>query len=328
MRISIPIGLGITLLGVTALAAGAGESGGGGIGQAGFHIARVTLAPLAPVEKYTGAAYGTGGVGLRNRAGGNIAISGVEPPIRAAFLYWAVITNGAPKAADASVMLQRVLPTVSKATSIAGTVIGTGASPCWGGDRISVYRGTVPTSVATGNGDYLVSLQKGAAGLTAGEDPWADIVLPLVDGASLALIGKGTSTVAIYDKGLAGATFAANPGITYSLKFPVAAPAKVTLFDSIGADGQHGASRTAIAGESSETTSVNGNPIAGPGSAYIDSDWNGSSGLPLPQLWDDVGHDITSVVAKNSTSLSVTVDNGGASAYDCLTPVANILALE
>jgi len=45
----------------------------------------------------------------------------------------------------------------------------------------------------------------------------------------------------------------------------------------------------------SEITTIGGPAFAGPGSAYWDSDWNGSSGLPVPELWDDTGPDITAL---------------------------------
>jgi hypothetical protein len=104
----------------------------------------------------TGSQFASGGVGLRNRGAGSIAISGVVPPVQAAYIYWAVITEGAATAANESIMLQRLFPTpVSAVTTVAGTNVGSGISPCWPqGNTITVFRGTVPTTVATGNGVY------------------------------------------------------------------------------------------------------------------------------------------------------------------------------
>jgi hypothetical protein len=323
---------GAALVALTATAATVAEadSRGGGLGfKTSADVApAVAVGTVSASETVKDAQYGTGGVGLRNRRGGGIGISGVVTPVKAAYLYWAVITEGAPGKADSSVLLERLLPTSSSGVTVTGTAIGTGAQPCWTGDRITVFRGTVPTSVANGNGEYLIELQSGAAGTTDGADPWLSYPLPLVDGASLVIVGTGKSTVAIFDKGLAGETFAGNTGITYSLKLPISAPGKATLFDNIGADGQLGVSRTPYAGLSEERTTINGTAVAGPGSAAYDGDWNGSSGLPLPQLWDDTGHDITSVVKAGTTTLSFTINNGGQSAYDCLTPVANVVSLQ
>jgi hypothetical protein len=201
-------------------------------------------APVAAPVTYTSAQYSSGGVGLRNRGTGGISITGVVTPVKAAFLYWAVITTGAAKAPDTQLKIQRLFPTpVSAITTITGTLIGTGGSPCWSGNTISVYRAVVPNSLATGNGSYQVTLMPGAGGSTAGGDPWVGTpVLPLFEGASLVIVGSGPSDsrVVIYDSGLAGKTFAGNPGLSYSLTLPAATTGTLTLLDSIGADGQEG----------------------------------------------------------------------------------------
>ena len=153
-----------------------------------------------------------------------------------------------------------------------------------------------------------------------------------MEGASLVIIGTGTGTqrVLIYDEGLSGVTFAGNPGISYSLHFPpgITASGKLTLFESIGADGQQGVSRLAVKAVADEQTVINGVHIAGPGSKFNDSDWNGSSARPLPQLWDDVGHDITAATPAGKTSLDVSITNGVQKPPDCMTPVANIVQVQ
>jgi hypothetical protein len=278
---------------------------------------------------FTGAQFSSGGVALRNRGTGSISISGVLTPVKAAYIYWAVITSGAATAADEKVMVERLSPTPASATvTVTGTLLGTGGTPCWTGNTISVFRGVVPTTVATGNGLYKVTLLAGAGGSTAGGDPWVGTpVLPLMEGASIVIVGTGTSAqrVVLYDTGIAGKTFHGNPGFSYSLTLPVAATGKLTLFDSIGADGQHGISRTAEPGFSDESTEINGVFIAGPFSLFNDSDWNGSSGEPLTQLWDDVGHDITSATPSGTKVLNVAIGNEGESTFDCMTPVANVV---
>ncbi len=286
------------------------------------------LGTITPSEVYTSAGYATGGVSLRNRGGGNIGISGLVTPVKAAYIYWAVITEGAAPKADESIKVERLSPTSEAAiATIPGKLLGTAASPCWTGNTISVFRGTVPTSVANGNGSYQVTLLPGAGGTTDGADPWLSYPLPLFEGASLVLAGKGTGTVALYDQGLAGYTFASNPGLSYVLKLPVAAPGTLAYFDNIGADGQHGTSRTAIQSLAEKSTKINGVAIAGPASQYYDSDWSGSSSLPLPQLWDDTGHTITAAVKKGTTSLDLSFSTTG-SPYDCLTTVANVVQVQ
>ena len=109
---------------------------------------------------------------------------------------------------------------------------------------------------------------------------------------------------------------------------PTAASGTLTLFDNIGADGQQGTSRKAVSGVGDEITKINGKLVAGPGSLYNDSDWNGSSARPLPQLWDDTGHDITAATPSGTNRLNITIANKGETLFDCMTPVANIVSFK
>lgn len=281
----------------------------------------VALPTMNPIASLSGSSYATGGKGMRNQGAGAIVISGAVPPIKAALIYWAVITQGAPTAADQSVIVQRVFPTpASSSVTVAGTSVGSGAPPCWSGDRITVFRGTIPLTVATGNGLYKVTLKAGASGTTNGTDPWAGGALPLFEGVSIVMVGTGSGNVAVYDSGLAGATF--QTSLSYSLILPTTATGALTLWDNIGADGQQGQSRTSTVAK--ETTTINGHAVAGPGSPYNDSDWNGSAGYPLPQLWDDTGHNVTAATPSGTTQLNVTFKTNGTHP-DCLTPVANVV---
>lgn len=277
----------------------------------------LALGSIASANRFAAASYGVGGVGLRNRAEGGIEVSGVTGPTKAAYLYWAVITQGAPTAPVKSVRLSRLFPAPTPATVITGTAIGTGAQPCWVGDRITVYKGVVPSALANGNGLYRVQLNAGASGSTAGGDPWvAPYTLPLFEGASLVIVGTGTGRVAVYDKGLAGQTFTSG-GLTYSLALPAVSGTTIQ-WDNIAADGQRGSSRTDTAAISNETTRINGTLRAGPGSPATDGDWNGGIAGPLPQLWDSTGHRFALAA---TAALNVVVVNH----TDCLTPVANVV---
>jgi hypothetical protein len=274
------------------------------------------------------ASYATGGTALRNRGAGNINISGLVGAPTHAYIYWGVITSGAPPTAAKGIKLQRLFPTESIVEYLTGVAIGKGVAPCWGpsGAIITIFRAEIPLSVASGNGSYQISLHAGASGLTNGADPWVGTpVLPLWEGASMVLIGSGTGTVSVFDSGFAGNTFIAYPSAEYILDLPVKAPGVKTLFDNIGADGQHGDSYLAERSYSDEVTTINGHLVAGPGSSYTDSDWNGSSGYPLPQLWDDTGHNITNSTPKDTSSLTVEITVEAASSYDCLTTVANVV---
>ena len=190
---------------------------------------------------------------------------------------------------------------------LTGTVVATGAQPCWTGSTIVVYRAAIPLFiVAPGNGEYAVSLLPGAGGSTGGGDPWASpLITPLWEGASIVMIGTGGTTVNLFGGLPAG--FFIPP---FSLPpLALTGTAAHFLWDNIGADGQVGASRDATAATSGETTTINGLLIAGPGSALnLTGDWNGSSGFPLPQLWDDTGHEFTLPAATNI--LNIMFDGG------------------
>jgi len=282
----------------------------------------LSLGYIYPANVYSRAQYGTGGVGLRNRGGGALNVSGVNKPTKAAFVYWAVITNGAAPPPVKSVKIQRITPAPSAVATITGTAIGITASPCWAGNTTTVYRGTVPLAIANGNGTYQITLNAGASGSTAGGDPWYTAqTLPLMEGASLVVVGTGQANVALYDRGLAGNMFSTT--LSYTLALPSAATGRNVIIDNIGADGQVGSSRNGLTSSSNESTIINGYYVAGEYSPANDSDWNGAIAGPLPQLWDNTGHQINASAPAGTWYLNTTVYAGG----DCLVPVANVVAL-
>ena len=145
---------------------------------------------------------------------------------------------------------------------------------------------------------------------------------PLLEGATLVVVGTAGATVALYDKGLAGKTFLDQ--LSYQLTISGPYTGDQLRIDNVGADGQTGASRAADPGLSGEVTTINGTAVAGPGSsASNDSDWNGHIGDPMPELWDNTSHDLRSFVSTGTTTLNVEVTTHG----DCLTPVANVIAV-
>jgi len=275
---------------------------------------------------FYGSQYATGGVALRNRKTGNIAVSGLAGGATAAFLYWGVITTGPAGLSLSTVTLARVYPKPSVSAPITGVAVGTGPSPCWPGDTITLFRAGIPVpALVTGNGSYQITLKAG--GSADGGDPWVEPpVLPLWEGASLVVVAPGSGTVAIYDTGLAGNTFLG--GLSYTLDLPVPASGFSTLLDNVGADGQIGSSRFAFV--TGETTFINGVQISGPGGLDSDSDWDGSSGWPLPQLWDDTGHDITPATPSGTVSLNIFINsvNPVTGASDCLTPAVNVVQIQ
>ncbi len=82
----------------------------------------------------------------------------------------------------------------------------------------------------------------------------------------------------------------------------------------VGADGQRGQGHDNTA--SNELSFFNNNQIAGP--PVASSDWDGSDGWPLVQLWDTHTHRVT---LKGDVS-QVDYQAGG---NDCLVPVAFVI---
>jgi hypothetical protein len=282
---------------------------------------QVIAADVGWSEAYNNANYQTGGTGMRNQKRGAIMINGVAPggvtPIIKANLYWAFIksTAAALTLTERKININRQWPiTTAKpaAQTLVGSIVGSTGSPCWGGSTLWVLKADA-TGVVTGNGLYRV--QTFVGGSTAGGDPWnSPVVFPLQEGATLQVIyPQGGTYVAVYDVGL---TTMFSGALTYTLTLPVVS--STIKIDFAGADGQYGGGRTGSAGTSGETTTVNGFPV-GNGSAWNDGLWNGKSGLPLPQLWDNDGR-LFSLDATGSLTITHTA---GA---DCLVPVANIVS--
>jgi hypothetical protein len=281
-----------------------------------------------PFHTYQNAEYATGGVALRNQNERSIIISGL--PVGSttvdAYIYWVfLLDTTTPPPAVSSIKLIRTFPVGPTAvpTILNGTLVATGSDPCWGSVGAYMYRAQVPASIASGNGNYLVRLLPGASGLTTGEDPWdGNVVFELAEGASLVIISTGSHTVSLYDNGIAGLTSIGTP-VSYTLNLPQPASGNQVLWDNWGSDGQIGASRTPLYAD--DTTIINDYPVAGPGIGALDSDsdWNGSAGFPLPQLWDDTGHDITSAAPAGTTELNVDFN---APSGDCWNVVGNIVS--
>jgi hypothetical protein len=285
-----------------------------------------------PTYVYGDASLGTGGLGLRNRGGGAFNVSGVTGPVQAAYLYWAVLTATAtiPKAVE-KVTIARLLPTGAPtplSATVTGTLLTTAGDPCWGSYGTQIFRAAVPTTVATGNGTYKITLLKGASGLTNGADPWVSgAVFPAWEGASLVIVGSGNADVEIFDTVIQSEFYT---NLEYYLDFyyfTANAANGSTVLHLIGADGQTGSSYyPSLTGEQ---TWENGVQIAGSGFSVPpvggqngDSDWDGTIAGPLPQLWDDTAHDITNLV--NGYYYTYNQFN---SYGDCLVPVVNAVAL-
>lgn len=287
---------------------------------------------VQPWRVFTGATAVAAGVGLRNRAGGAIEVSGLPGDARVlhAFLYWNVISRGDPPEAAARMTVRRIGGGVR---TVAGTVVGTGRSPCWDGDRNTVYRARLPLSLATGNGTYLLTLPEGVAGRSDGGTPWSamggTVTPPHYNGASLILVAeRWGGAVLIYDAPLAGTEFRGE-GLAYEMAIPAEARGRrLTQLWTVNSDGQTGSGLRDYLGSAQEATLVNGAAISGqiPGSpapVVLDSDWNGRDGGPVTQLWDTAMHNVSGAVNRLSTSARVEVRQR--ERPDCLVAVAAML---
>lgn len=312
-----------------ALAAGLGISSGsqaeerlGATPEGGGRGPQLALGDIFPFATFANASFSTGGVGLRNRLLGSIEAPGnLTANLRGAYLYWAVITNGAVPAAARSPKIARRSPPTVAPKALTAVQVGSGASPCWGGTAITVYRASVPLSVAKGGGVYEISFPAGASGTPNNTNPWLGSAHPMLEGATLVLIFNGPNTVSLYDSGLAGQTLLGGT-LTYTLRLPTTYTTYLR-YDNIGADGQIGFGRQPTADTSKEETFVGATKIAGPSSVYNDSLWNGGVSGPVPQLWDTTAIDLSTTLSPGISTLGLT----HTAAADCITPVANVIAV-
>jgi hypothetical protein len=258
--------------------------------------------------------------------------------VKRAFLYWAFTST----TGTASGLEKRI---IFNGVTFIGTRIGNGPDACWCGGTNVVYRANVTffpgtlSKLVLGNGQYKVTLEPGATPLVNGASPWDQTRCPattgalankqgLAEGASLVVVYKNsteTGTTLLYD-GMAGTEFLANAGLTYNLGSVPTPGAGASIFTELGADGQTGDGYTN--GLTGENTSISSTLIAGPGapsaSGNNDSDWNGTDGVPLNQLWDTHSHDVSGLLAEGADTVSILDGIGGA---DCLIPVANVLTV-
>src|SRR5262249_36002048 len=147
---------------------------------------------------------------------------------------------------------------------------------------------------------------------------------PAWDGASLVETYSNSSTTsgkeAIFDK-LAGASNS-NAGIhNFAVRMNTGKTvfSGAGLFTQIGSDVQDGDSVSPElpggALGTDELDEFNGIVFVGPGGFYPQSDWDGSNGWPLPQLWD------THTLDVDFNGTAVNTDTTFVQA-DCIAPVA------
>jgi hypothetical protein len=138
------------------------------------------------------------GVGMRNLGYGTINVSDVPPgaTVSKAYLFWAII---GPRTMPGYYYYKGKFA----GHAITGTLIGSSANPCWGGNYIWGYRATVTSYIIKGgNGNYFLS--NFASGKTNGDDPWTlGSTDPMAEGATLVILfnktGYPNTTIKIYN---------------------------------------------------------------------------------------------------------------------------------
>jgi hypothetical protein len=268
---------------------------------------------IAPTFSIPEASHVANGIAMRNRVAGTIHLRGVplDSKILRAWLYWTIQDMESDGAKQKSALFN--------GNRVTGTKVADSLDPCWLLTGIHTYRAGVKKFIPSfnPNQDYHVVLAFTKKNSTSGKNPWnpLDSQDVLLDGATLIVIYEvpDGGIVYVYDD-LNGSMFDATGTftLTHTQTFDEA------LFTMSGADGQRG---FGFNNGPSETTTFNGNQIAGPGAAAVGgrsaSDWDGMSGWPLPQLWDVQTH----MVLLNGSSSVVTYQ----SQADCLVPVVFVI---
>lgn len=262
-------------------------------------------ATLNPSFSFNPAAHVANGVALRNASQGWIHLRGVPRGERVlkALLYWNL--------ADTQPTGSATWRATFNGFVVTGQKVADSPDACWGNAGNHTYRADVTRFVPKRrpNGIYNVVIGFDSQTTTSGQNPWQfeaqDVRL---NGATLFVVYRTASgSVRIYDS-LNNSTFSSSASFT--LNHPGLGNSR-GLFTMTGADGQRGGGHDN--GSSNETTSFGASgQIAGPPVAA--SDWDGSAGWPLVQLWDVHTHN----VIFDMDASTVTYTSGG----DCLVPSA------
>jgi hypothetical protein len=276
------------------------------------HRADMKFDNIDPIFKADRVSHVANGVALRNRTRGYIHSRGVplKSTVVGSFLLWN-LSDSSEVGADA-------MPVLFDGNVVLGRKTADNTDPCWGraGNHSYIAEVTAYTNQTGGpNQDYEVTLPFTEATSTTGQNPWApfDNAKVLLEGASLVVIFRNDTTV--------GSLYLfAPPGdnmFLSSASYTFPSPGLGNgLFTLIGGDGQRGNGHDNFA--SNELTFFDGTQIAGPPVAA--SDWDGSDGLTLPQLWDTHTHEVK--IANADSRVDYT------QAADCLVPVGFVLDQE
>jgi hypothetical protein len=260
-------------------------------------IATTTLAPSYATKGRVAVA----GTGMRGVGAGTLTIAGIPAgaKIKAAFLYWSVVDNAAPSS-DAGLLDD---------TSITGTLLGSGPSPCWPQAATHGFRADVK-SIVTARTD-----PNGAYALAGFPDSGDFSTAPSTEGATLVIVWKKKGELkrlVLINDGLdvtttAGQivsttfTFAKN-GKLFQAKAPVDA-----IFTVAGGDGQSPPPTFA------DFTLFNGTTVG-------TDNWDASDG----DMQDTDQFDVSALVAAGDTSATGAIGMP-ASGGDCIAWTTAIL---
>jgi hypothetical protein len=267
---------------------------------------------VEPGRRFEYADHVANGIAMRNRTAGTIHLRGAPVPskVLAALLY----LNFSDDMREGG----RQVPVLFNNTRVDAAKTADHEDPCWGMVGNHSYMADVTHLVPIGghlNQDYQVVLQFGAETSTTGQNPWSapePNQKVRVEGATLVVVYRTkdtTGAVFVYDA-LNNSMFSGtaqfdllHPGLDGLARFTMA-----------GADGQRGLSGYDNVG-SNELTFFNGAQIAGP--PVASSDWDGSDGWPLVQLWDTHTHEVKLGGAVSEVRYQAS--------GDCLVPVAFVI---
>lgn len=291
------------------------------------------------------------GTGLRNRDAATLELAGAPPGAVAvaAWLYWGLIADGTETGQHDLKAL------VLDGHPLTGELLAIGQEPCWvappgeAPPMFRAYRRSVLDRLHPGiNGEYRVEVP--SSGASDGSDPWrgATAPRPWVEGASLLVLYAHPDVPS-------GAHFYLHEGpallagyldVLHDLP-PVVPPAQTPSLlrhTRIGGDGQR---RAGYVPTFPFTTELSWLPwcayspvrLAGPGSAIdLVSDWKGSDGGPVTQLWDTQSTELSWTgdlsscqgyrVSYNTLDPTEALPTGASSlAFDCVVVVAHALTV-
>ncbi|GAB61060.1 MAG: DUF3344 domain-containing protein [Candidatus Jettenia sp.] len=270
-----------------------------------------------PINVISNASHVANGIALRNKTSGWIPLRGVPDgsTVVKAFLYWNFSDTNATGLGSVVVFNGNRVNGIKRADS---------ADPCWGLTGNHTYRANVTPFIPANNPnqDYEVVINFNGIISTTGQNPWAptESQTKRLEGATLIVVYSNASTsgkqVRIYDA-LNGSEFSGSA--TFTLTHPALSGSG--LFTMCGADGQRGSGHDTHANTSNEKTTFNGTQVAG--TSVAGGDWDGSTGLPLPQLWDVHTHVVT--FSGTSSIVVYTAKDPNAANLDCLVPVVFVL---